>query len=480
MRAISKLLLGLGILSLGHQAHAFTQDTHRQIVIDAVNYMKANPNTTNFAKLQAAANAAGYTAEQVGQMIGQGAYDVDDFEDTFLCGAITGDCVDAPVFGIGSFVATYTAWWHFQNHSQGQDAHGNDLGGYNNSLIPVYDTLIDGGLKTWLINDHLDDGPGGMTGTCFWAFGWRCAEDSEFNSYGVTERNYRLDSYSTPGMYEDFQNTPYQPIDNLGQYWYNEFLKSPTFQTLGFSLHTTDLLQPHHVWVTSGKNHGGWEGWVQDNYFSENLNDFSRVDAAMSYYTPVSPNNPDIRSLFTAGGAFAYQVGGAVLHTTNHGTRVNVGQQVIPHAIAMVVHVLNHAAEQFAATDPADTYRALKDGKSGLCMDVAGGSSANGTNVRLWTCNGSNAQKWKYDASTGHLRSAVGKCLDNRGQAYNGGEIVIWDCVNHNNLKFDWVGTSLRNRHNNNIAVDAFGTGQGANIGQWSYHGGPNQQWYWQ
>lgn len=128
---------------------------------------------------------------------------------------------------------------------------------------------------------------------------------------------------------------------------------------------------------------------------------------------------------------------------------------------------------------PEQKYRELKDGRSGLCLDVSGGSSANGTNVALWTCHGGQNQKWAYDASTGFMRSALGKCLDNRGQAHNGGEIVIWDCVNSNNLKFDWVGTSLRNRHNNNIAVDAYGTGAGSQVGQWSYHGGANQQWHW-
>jgi len=325
---------------------AFTQNTHKQIAIDAVNYMKVNPSTTNFAKLQAAANAAGYTIDQAAVMIGQGAFDVDDFEDTYMCGAITGDCVQAPVYGIGSFIATYTAWWHFQNHTHGSDDHGNDLGGYDQRRMPVSD-IIDDALGAWLVNDHLDDGKGGMTGTCIWAWGWRCAEDSEYNSYGITEKNYRLDSVSSPSMYEDFQTSPFQPIDNLGQYWYNQFLASPSFQTLGFALHTTDLLQPHHVWVSSGHSHGGWEGWVEDNYTSRNLNDFGAVDSAMNYFTPVPANQSDVRSIMTDGGAFAYSNGGGVIYSTDTTTRVNVGQQVIPHAIAMVVHILNHAAEQF-------------------------------------------------------------------------------------------------------------------------------------
>ncbi|MDF2445418.1 MAG: hypothetical protein K0S46_654 [Moraxellaceae bacterium] len=132
-------------------------------------------------------------------------------------------------------------------------------------------------------------------------------------------------------------------------------------------------------------------------------------------------------------------------------------------------------------TTGAAAYRALTDGRSGLCLDVSNSGTANGTPVQLWTCNGTNAQKWWYDAANGFLRSAVGsnKCLDNRGQAYNGGEIVIWDCVDSNNLRFDWIGNTLRNRHNNSIAVDAYGTSAGSRVGQWSYNGGLNQQWNW-
>lgn len=124
-------------------------------------------------------------------------------------------------------------------------------------------------------------------------------------------------------------------------------------------------------------------------------------------------------------------------------------------------------------------FRELRDARSNLCLDVEWGNATNGTNVRLWTCNGDNAQKWVYDSANGYLRSALGKCLDNRGHQHDGGEIVIWDCVDSNNLRFDWVGQTIRNRHNHNFALDAFGTESGAQVGQWSHHGGANQRWYW-
>ncbi|EDY86845.1 phospholipase C, PlcB [gamma proteobacterium HTCC5015] len=337
------LLTAAALLLTAGQASAFQQITHKRIAIDAVNYMQANPSTTNFNKLQAAANAAGYSVAQMAEIIGQGAYDVDDFADTYICGAITGDCVEAPVWGMAESIVKYTSYWHFQNHTQGSDAHGNDLGGYNYDKLTVWGA-VDNAAASWLYNDHLDDGNGGMTGTCFW---WSCAEDSEYNSYGITEANYRQGSYSNKGMYEDFQNIPFQPIDNLGQYWYSQFLSQPTFQSLGFVMHTTDLLQPHHVWTTSDLNHAGWEGWVADYYDSENLNDSALVTAALNDFTPVPANQSDIRSLMTEGGAYAYQNGGIVLNSTDHTDRVVVAKKVVPHAIAMVVHILNHAAEQF-------------------------------------------------------------------------------------------------------------------------------------
>ncbi|MBI2380262.1 MAG: phospholipase [Gammaproteobacteria bacterium] len=342
MNSTHKALLALAALASSHAAQAFTQETHKRIAIDAVNYMKANPATTQYARLAAAASRAGYTIEQFAQVLGQGAYDVDDFADTYLCGAVTGDCQQAPVWGAGASLVKYTSYWHFQNHTRGGDAHGNDIGGYNYSQLTVWGD-IDNMAATWLVNDHLDDGPGGMKGSMSWLYG----ESSKYNCYGVTEANYRHGGYSTKGQYADFQNIPWQPIDNLGQYWYNQFWARPTAQTLGFVLHTTDLLQPHHTWTTSDLNHSGWESWVRDYYDGERLNDPTLVTTALADFAPLNPASSEIRPLLTQGGAFSYAHGGIVLNSTAHADRVGVARQVVPHAIAMVVRLLDHAAMRF-------------------------------------------------------------------------------------------------------------------------------------
>lgn len=333
------LLAGLVLFLYAGFAAAWSQDTHKRIVMDAIRYMEANPGEHQINRWRTVAAAAGLTLEQVADRLGQGAFDVDDFEDTYLCGAVSGDCQLAPIWGLGASIVKYTSYWHFQNHSRGADRHGNDLGGYDYSRLTVSGT-IDNAAAAWLYGDYLDDGKGGLH-----AWFWR--DNSKYDSFGQTERNYRQGSYSTRGMYEDFEKMPFQPIDNLAQYWYSQFTQRPTLQSLGFTLHVTDLLQPHHTWTTSSRNHAGWEGWVSDYYDRENLDDPALVRDALTSFDPVPVGQADLRDLFTQGGAYSYANGGLVLSSTAHADRVAVAKMVIPHAIAMTVRVLDNAALQF-------------------------------------------------------------------------------------------------------------------------------------
>ncbi|WP_338845219.1 phospholipase [Massilia sp. W12] len=318
-------------------AQAFQQETHRRIAIDAVRFMQNNPGITNYNKLASGLAKAGITVEQFAQAMGQGAYDVDDFADTYLCGAVTGSCVQAPLWGLAKSLVNYTSYWHFQNHTAGADVHGNPFGGYNYSKLTVAGD-IDNLAAVWLVGDYLDDGPGGMRG---WFGDW-----SKYNSFGVTEAHYRHAGFSTSSQYADFEKAPFQPLDNLGQYWFGQFLARPSLQSLGFVMHTTDLLQPHHTWTTSARHHVGWEQWVNDYYHSLKLNDEALVKSALADFTPLPAGANDIRPLLTQGGTYSYQVGASVLSSTDHNDRSRVAKQVVPHAIAMVVHILNRAAER--------------------------------------------------------------------------------------------------------------------------------------
>ncbi len=339
MKFATRLTVFLFALYTALPAQAFLQETHRRIAQDAVTFMKNNPDKTNYNKLVAGLARAGYTIDQFSVAMGQGAYDVDDFADTYLCGATTGSCVLAPVWGAAQSIVKYTSYWHFQNHTAGPDVHGNPFGGYNYAKLTVAGD-IDNLAATWLVGDYLDDGAGGLHG---W-FG----DSSKYNAYGLTEAHYRLGGNSNVNQYADFETAPFQPIDNLAQYWFQQFLAKPSLQSLGFVMHSTDLLQPHHTWTTSAHNHSGWETWVNDYYASQTLNDPALVAAALADFTPVGATAVDIRPLLTQGGTYSYKVGGIVLSSTDQNDRVRVAKQVVPHAIAMLVHVLNRAAERLA------------------------------------------------------------------------------------------------------------------------------------
>jgi hypothetical protein len=149
-------------------------------------------------------------------------------------------------------------------------------------------------------------------------------------------------------MYQDYQAIPFQPISNLGQYWFTQFLAAPTAQTLGFVLHTTDLLVPQHTWNTLGNNHSGFEDWCLSYWDTEHLNDATLVDAALKDFTALAPTATDVRSLMHQAGAYSYANGALVLSSTAQADRVAVARKVVPHATALAVLILNRGAERLS------------------------------------------------------------------------------------------------------------------------------------
>jgi hypothetical protein len=73
---------------------------------------------------------------------------------------------------------------------------------------------------------------------------------------------------------------------------------------------------------------------------------------------------------------------------------------------------------------------------SGGCMDITGAGTANGTLVELWTCNGGANQQWQ--ATNGTLVNPVsGKCLDDPGlNTANGTQLEIWTCNGGTNQRW--------------------------------------------
>lgn len=106
---------------------------------------------------------------------------------------------------------------------------------------------------------------------------------------------------------------------------------------------------------------------------------------------------------------------------------------------------------------------------SGRCLDVIGGSSANGTDVAIWDCHGGANQSWTLTPA-GDLTVTIGgvtKCLDaEAGGTANGTTVLIWDCHGGTNQKWSINSQSQIIGQQSGKCLDVFGaaTGNGAAV----------------
>ena len=146
--------------------------------------------------------------------------------------------------------------------------------------------------------------------------------------------------------------------------------------------------------------------------------------------------------------------------------------------LAVTVGVLAVAGAGISGVSSAATVAAGPiTGIGGACLDVTGGSAANGTRIQLWTCNGGAAQQWT--AATDGSISALGKCLDVAGAATtDGGKVQLYDCNGSGAQHWTASAGRLVNAGSGKC-LDAAGRGSanGTLIQIWSCTGAANQQW---
>ncbi|WP_329416486.1 ricin-type beta-trefoil lectin domain protein [Streptomyces sp. NBC_00704] len=118
-------------------------------------------------------------------------------------------------------------------------------------------------------------------------------------------------------------------------------------------------------------------------------------------------------------------------------------------------------------------------GLAGKCLDVAGGSSANGTAVQLYDCNGSPAQQWTA-ATDGTVR-ALGKCLDvTSGATADGTKTQLYDCNGTGAQQWAYnasTGDVVNPAANKCLDVTDNSSANGARAQIWSCTGAANQKW---
>ncbi|GAB3897567.1 hypothetical protein GCM10027612_54140 [Microbispora bryophytorum subsp. camponoti] len=116
---------------------------------------------------------------------------------------------------------------------------------------------------------------------------------------------------------------------------------------------------------------------------------------------------------------------------------------------------------------------------SGRCLDVPSASTADGTQVQIWDCNGQTNQTWA-STSAGEIRVYGNKCLDAAGTG-NGAKVQIYSCWGGDNQKWRVNSDGSIQGVQSGLCLDAVGAANsnGTKIQLYSCHGGTNQKWTW-
>lgn len=139
----------------------------------------------------------------------------------------------------------------------------------------------------------------------------------------------------------------------------------------------------------------------------------------------------------------------------------------------------------------ADGDYVIKPVVSGKCLDINGGSKANGAIVQQWQCNGSGAQVFRLASLDGGFYKIVnpqsGKALDIRDASVAAGaQLLQWDYTGGQNQQFqiDRLANgefTIRARHSGLVLdVKYSSTADGTPIHQWSSNGSAAQRWTFQ
>ncbi|WP_127502429.1 glycosyl hydrolase family 18 protein [Actinoplanes solisilvae] len=130
-------------------------------------------------------------------------------------------------------------------------------------------------------------------------------------------------------------------------------------------------------------------------------------------------------------------------------------------------------------TTPPPTGRTGRiTGIGGKCVDIASASSANGTAVQLYDCNGTTAQTWTV-GTDGTIRG-LGKCLDVAAAGTANGSLVqIYDCNGTGAQQWQAQSNGTLRNPTSNKCLDASNnsSANGTRLQIWDCFAGANQRW---
>ncbi|MFK3981648.1 family 16 glycosylhydrolase [Micromonospora sp. NPDC050397] len=117
-------------------------------------------------------------------------------------------------------------------------------------------------------------------------------------------------------------------------------------------------------------------------------------------------------------------------------------------------------------------------GLGNKCVDVPGGTPTDGSQLQLWDCNGTDAQRWSFPGD-GTVR-ALGKCMDVAwGSTADGANIQLATCSGNAAQQFvlSGAGDLVNPQANKCVDVRDWSTANGAKLQLWTCGGGANQKW---
>jgi hypothetical protein len=131
------------------------------------------------------------------------------------------------------------------------------------------------------------------------------------------------------------------------------------------------------------------------------------------------------------------------------------------------------------APQPNTTFTAIK-GIASKCIDNRYNTKANGNKIQLYTCNGSDAQKWALQSS-GAIKNINGYCLDAQSSGTKPGTLVqLYQCngTDAQIWKVNTTNHTIVNPHAN-LCLDDYSsrTGNGTQIQLWTCNGTDAQKW---
>lgn len=117
-------------------------------------------------------------------------------------------------------------------------------------------------------------------------------------------------------------------------------------------------------------------------------------------------------------------------------------------------------------------------GPGGMCVDVAGAATANGTAIQLSDCNGTRAQRWTI--ASDQTIQAQGKCLDVAGSGTTAGtRVQLWDCNSTGAQKWQNGSSGALINPQSGLCLDAPGGNaiNGNRLQVWNCNGLDSQRW---